>query len=527
MRHTLLSLMLFVFVGMACSSEQDLPADQNDASITAGDGSHTHGDISDNQKDSTVSQKDVYVLPGTFGAPCTQNDDCDSAICIDTANGKVCSKTCTEDCPLGFECVEKTGGTDSVFYCRSRFVTICDPCFDSTDCNIDGGSENICISQGNSGSFCGVKCEVGSNDCLAGYECKPTKDDKSGTSSHQCVPKNGGECLCSLRARKLTRKTACAIGNEFGTCLGQRTCGSSGLSTCSAKKPQAEECNLKDDNCDGNVDNITKGQVACTVKNQHGTCAGTVDKCDTLGDPVCSAKSPKPELCNGIDDDCDSITDENLCDDGNSCTTDSCNTDGSCKHQDLTNVSCDDGDVCTKQDKCATGTCVGSDKKVCNDDNPCTQDLCDKKNGCTFKPLSKGSCADDGNPCTQDLCKVGTCSHPQMKNGLACSSDGEVCTTDQCKAGICAHLANTKKCDDGDKCTLNDYCKDTKCLGGKPKDCNDGNPCTNDLCKKDIGCYHKPALSGDGAPCIEDGNPCTNDVCKGAQCVHLPVPGCS
>lgn len=50
------------------------------------------------------------------------------------------------------------------------------------------------------------------------------------------------------------------------------------------------------------------------------------------------------------------------------------------------------------------------DPKVCDDDDPCTVDLCTATAGCTFTLAPDGTVCDDGSPCTtSDVCTLGTC----------------------------------------------------------------------------------------------------------------------
>ncbi len=55
-----------------------------------------------------------------------------------------------------------------------------------------------------------------------------------------------------------------------------------------------------------------------------------------------------------------------LCDDGNSCTADSCDSQARCVHKTLTDGSaCSDGDVCTVGEQCSAGVCTPGDVVAC------------------------------------------------------------------------------------------------------------------------------------------------------------------
>jgi hypothetical protein len=84
---------------------------------------------------------------------------------------------------------------------------------------------------------------------------------------------------------------------------------------------------------------------------------------------------------------CESCIVNENCNDQNPCTTDLCQ-EGACKNQPVTTVtSCNDNLFCTEVDTCLAGTCVGS-VRSCDDSNPCTQDVCDENQGmCRNNPL--------------------------------------------------------------------------------------------------------------------------------------------
>ena len=99
---------------------------------------------------------------------------------------------------------------------------------------------------------------------------------------------------------------ACQISNAFGTCHGTQACSAGTWSACSASTPALEICNDQDDNCNGQVDeNLSQ---PCHVTNLHGTCSG-LELCVGGSYTGCTAKTPAAEICNNLDDDCDGQVD--------------------------------------------------------------------------------------------------------------------------------------------------------------------------------------------------------------------------
>ena len=103
------------------------------------------------------------------------------------------------------------------------------------------------------------------------------------------------------------------------------------------------------------------------------------------------------------------------CDDGNVCTTDSCDPAAGCLHPA---ISCDDGNACTT-DLCDPMTGCAHGTLDCDDGNVCTTDTCDAATGCAHLPRT-ARCNDDGDPCTSDVCGNGVCTHPD--NGTCTSA---------------------------------------------------------------------------------------------------------
>jgi hypothetical protein len=175
-------------------------------------------------------------------------------------------------------------------------------------------------------------------------------------------------------------------------------------------------------------------------------------------------------------------------------------------------VSCDDGSACTILDVCTEGVCAGAALE-CEDNNPCTADSCDPSAGCTFSPVRDGTACDDGSACTTDtMCMVGVCRGTRVS-----CDDGNPCTDDTCDpASGCVSINNTRPCSDGNACTEGDVCSEGSCVAGPSLECDDGNQCTIDLCDEFAGCAYLPLQSpcclGSASIC-DDGNPCTTDLC--------------
>lgn len=193
------------------------------------------------------------------GCACTKDADCDSGFCIVTRQGMACAQECLngQACDKGLTCMDKQGKDGQMTsICIDPFSLLCRPCKTNDDCRkplLDIG--NHCVSHGNDGSFCGVDCSI-NNLCPKGYSCKDV--DINGTTSKQCMPKSG-QCECTELFKKAAYKTNCYNENEFGKCIGERTCDSE----CNARKPEKEKCDGFDNNCDGNTDETNA--VGCQV----------------------------------------------------------------------------------------------------------------------------------------------------------------------------------------------------------------------------------------------------------------------
>jgi len=73
-------------------------------------------------------------------------------------------------------------------------------------------------------------------------------------------------------------------------------------------------------------------------------------------------------------------------DDGNVCTSNTCDGQGECVAANVSDGTvCDDGSLCTTDSTCVAGECAGGSPVVCNDDDECTEDTCSPTLGCLFE----------------------------------------------------------------------------------------------------------------------------------------------
>ncbi len=374
-----------------------------------------------------VREVEAVLEEGGFGWPCTDNTDCLSGYCVEAEDGFVCSMQCLEDCPKDWECAQVGQGPDLMYVCLPAFGTLCRPCQVDEDCRQGSGKPAYCLDSGGDGFFCTRECVDGA--CPTGYSCQ---EKMLGDGSKLPVCVTDTECGCALKYAGMTLSTECYEQNESGQCFGQRTCQAGELTACDASDPAAELCNGMDDDCDSLVDEELGGQE-CDVTNEFGSCKGVVACKD--GGESCEGPAPAPEVCNGLDDDCDSQVDEGLADtdqdgqadcvdedddeDGVTDVEDNCPLDANPDQEDLDDDgpgdACDtdkDGDLDPDATDCAPLDAQVGHTLVekCNglDDN------CDGKVDENFADLDSDLIADcldgdddnDGTPDASDNCPV-------------------------------------------------------------------------------------------------------------------------
>jgi len=241
-------------------------------------------------------------------APQPSNETCDGE--ADDCDGQIdegLTRDCSNDCGDGVEtCVD--GDWEG---CTARQPTVGDACGDGIDGDCDGETDEGCVCENGDTQVCGV---------------------------------NRGECTQG--------EQTCANG-VWGECVGGR-------------QPQVEQCDGKDNDCDGQTDEGTS--QAC-----ENDCGQGVRECVDGELKPCTVPDPPAEVCDGLDNDCDGVQD-----DGNLCTTD------------------------PDRDRCFCGACTGR----------CLQGECD-----------------DGAQCIDGYCIIDNCPEGYVCFGTVCvpgeSGEGE------------------------------------------------------------------------------------------------------
>lgn len=410
------------------------------------------------------SGTDSTLLTGEFLDPCDEDLDCESRYCIQYGNEYVCTELCNEDtCPEGWFCATLiNSGMDAVRICVPEEESLCKQCDSNDDC---GSLTSMCYNLEGM-NICGLDCT--DDICPGGYYCSGVTD-LAGAEGRQCVPYSE---TCSCLPDEEGQSRPCISANDQGICEGVEICeGDLGWSSCSAPTPVEEICDGLDNNCNGLLDEDLVDQICYSTPNPLGSCEG-VDSCQGSSGWICTAPDASIELCDGLDNNCNGIIDDGLCYDGNPCTTDLCDpeTDG-CTFVNYAGP-CSDVDACTTSSMCIEGLCVGS-QLDCSDGNLCTDDWCDPVGGCQHTELNGGSC-ETGNYCTADLCDDGVCvSGPSIDCG------GGQCESSGCEpeTGCFTDPLSDIACDDDDVCTTDDICSNGSCVGGDPY-C-EGRPCEN------------------------------------------------
>ncbi|MDI1451100.1 hypothetical protein [Polyangium sp. 6x1] len=186
----------------------------------------------------------------------------------------------------------------------------------------------------------------------------------------------------------------------------------------------------------------------------------------------------------------------------------------------------------------------------CDDQNPCTVDVCGNDGTCVLVPVEDGPMpGQTAGDCQRIDCVAGVFT--ATNDDADIEDDGESCTNDSCAMGAQVHapVQNGASCTFG---TAQGTCQGGACSVecGPENPCDDGNPCTEDACNASAGicmftnldglptpgyvlmpgdCSQHICVAGEDTAVADDTdipvdmNACTLDVCTMGAPTNPPV----
>ncbi len=426
---------------------------------------------------------DAYLRAGV--------EQCDQG----AANSDTAADACRTDCSLAScgDAVADTGeacddgnGSDTDACLTTCAAAVCgdghvragvEVCDDGNSSNADG-CLNDCTAAacGDAAVWAGVEqCDQGSaNSDTAADACRT---DCTAPSCGDSVTDNG---------------EVCDDGNSsnFDLCLSDCTAAVCGDGYVQAGAEECDDANADDsDACLSDCRSASCGDGYLQTGVEECDSAITPDNNDLLCDSNCSFATCGNGLINAGEE-CDDGNEINsdsclndcsaaVCGDGVLCTDAACTAGGGAPE------TCDDGNS-ADGDCCSSACQLAAEGDTCDDEGvPCTRDSCDGQGSCRHE-LDDDICNDgwwcNGTETCDNVsgCQAGTA--PDCDDGLSC-------TVDACneRADACVNMPAHYLCSDGSYCNGAEICDTASgCVDGSAIDCSSlDNGCREPFCDED------------------------------------------
>jgi len=413
------------------------------------------------------------------GVACT-TDLCDDTVSMcrsfpdDTAcpGTETCSATgCIPECAADADCDDGTfcNGAEACVSGSCTTGTVPD-CNDSVACTsdvCDNASASCRNFPDDAACGAGETCSAVSG-CLAGG-CVTDADCDDGVFC------NGGE-TCSAGSCSAGTPVAC---DDSIACT---------TDTCDAA---SDACiNRTDDTAcsGGNICNGTLGCVECAADTDCSDgvfCNGAErcnpsNRCRDRADPTCDDSiSCTVDSCDATADACSNVTDDSMCG-----AFEACYPGSGCGPECTVNADCQNGSFCDGIESCIAGRCFDRPDPDCNDGVSCTVDSCDETTRGCFNTPNDARCSGT------DICSGAMGCIPMCTVNADCD-DGLFCNgAEVCAGGSCA--LGTPPTEDGVSCTFASCNEGTDTIGPQvPFDsvCDDGMACNGvETCDPVLDC---------------------------------------